>query len=54
MDRAGVDIRASMHAQDLLRDIEWQLYTPFEQNEEVHRMYARAQTIVQQMSIQPS
>ena len=54
MDKAGIDNETSLRAQQLLRDIEWQLYTPFEQNEKLNEMYARAQTIIQMMNVQRS
>lgn len=54
MDKAGIDNETSLLAQRLLRDIEWQLYTPFEQNEMLNEMYARSQTIIQTMNMQRS
>jgi BatD DUF11 like domain len=47
MDKAGVNNNAILQTQQLLQDIEWQLYTPFERNEKLQEMYARAQTIIQ-------
>jgi hypothetical protein len=54
MDKAGIENDTSLLAQQLLRDIEWQLYTPFEHNEMLNEMYARAQTIIQMMNVQRS
>lgn len=46
MDRAGVDNDIILRTQTLIQEIEWQLYTPFEHDEKLHRMYADAQTII--------
>lgn len=54
MDKAGIENETSLLAQQLLKDIEWQLYTPFEQNEMLNEMYARAKTIIQMMNVQRS
>ncbi len=54
MDKAGIENDTSLLAQQLLRDIEWQLYTPFEHSEMLNEMYARAQTIIQMMNVQRS
>lgn len=52
MDKAETDNETVLETQQLLREIEWELYTPFEQNEKLHQMYARAQTIVQVLNVQ--
>jgi hypothetical protein len=49
MDKAGVDNSIMLQTQQLLQDIEWQLYTPFVRNEKLNDMYARAQTIIQML-----
>ncbi len=51
MDKAGIDNSTMLQTQQLLQDIEWQLYTPFERNEKLNEMYARAQTIIQTLSM---
>lgn len=50
MDKAGIDNDTSLLAQKLLRDINQQLYTPFENDTELHEMYSRAQTVIQMMN----
>jgi hypothetical protein len=50
MDNAGLDNNNSLLAQALFRDIEWQLYTPYERSEKMNETYATAQTLIQQMS----
>lgn len=52
MDKAGIENETSLLAQQLMRDIEWQLYTPFEHNEQLTEMYARAQTLIHMMNVQ--
>ncbi|MCY7293432.1 MAG: hypothetical protein LH615_14740, partial [Ferruginibacter sp.] len=47
MDKAGIDNDTILQTNRLIQDIEWQLYTPFERNEAINEMYARAQNIVQ-------
>ena len=46
MDNAGTDNTIILQTQQLLRDIELQLYTPFEQNQEFREMYVRACAII--------
>ena len=47
MDKAGVSNDLILQTQELIKEIEWQLYTPFERNEELQTIYAKAQNIVQ-------
>lgn len=47
LDKSGVDNSLILQTEALLSDIEWQLYTPFERNERLNEMYAKAQTIIQ-------
>ncbi len=47
MDKENIDNNTSLDIQQLLQEIEWQLYTPFERSEKLNEMYARAQTIIQ-------
>ena len=51
MDNAGTDNTIILQTQQLLRDIELQLYAPFEQNEQFKEMYARAQTLIQVLKV---
>ena len=51
MDKAGIENTVILQVQQLLQDIEWQLYTPSRENELLHQTYARAQTIVQQLNM---
>ncbi|MEJ7610412.1 MAG: BatD family protein [Ferruginibacter sp.] len=54
MDKAGTDNDAILRTQQLLLEIEFELYTPFEQNEKSHRVYAESQTLVQILNMQKS
>ena len=47
MDKAAIDNETILQTNSLIQDIEWQLYTPFERNEAINEMYARAQKILQ-------
>ncbi len=47
MDKAGIENDLSLSTQQLLQDIEWQLYTPFERNDAMHTYYARSQEVIQ-------
>ena len=46
MDKVGITNSLILQTQDLVKEIEWQLYTPFERNEELNNMYAKAQNLV--------
>ena len=47
MDKKNISNDTVLQLQKLLGEIEWQLYTPFERNEQMNRMYQEAQDIVQ-------
>ncbi len=47
MDKAGISNEITLQTQELVKEIEWQLYTPYEKNDELNKMYNRAQDIVQ-------
>ncbi len=47
MDKAGIDNDLALNTQQLLQDIEWQLYTPFERNDAMHEYYGRCQDVIQ-------
>ncbi len=46
MDRGGIANTHILQVQQLIKDIEWQLYTPFERNEALNEMYVRAQNVI--------
>lgn len=54
MDKAGIENETILQTQQLIQDIEWQLYTPFERNEAINEMYAKAQNIVQMLGVKNS
>lgn len=47
MDKAGIDIDTSFQMENLLQQIEWQLYTPLGRDENMREVYARAQSLLQ-------
>jgi BatD DUF11 like domain len=47
MDKQNIDNNIGLQTQQLMQEIEWQLYTPFERSEKLNEMYASAQTIIQ-------
>lgn len=47
MDRQNMSNDTVLQLQKLLEEIEWQLYTPFERNEQMNAMYQQAQDIIQ-------
>ena len=47
MDRAGVDNEIALQTQQIIEEIEWQLYTPFERNELMNDLYNRTQSLLQ-------
>ncbi len=51
MDKAGISNYLSLQTSQLLQEIEWQLYTPFERNEKMYEYYAKAQTLIQALQI---
>ncbi len=49
MDKAGIDNSLTLTAQQLLKEIEWQLYTPMERNDALHDTFARSQCLVEKI-----
>ena len=49
-DKKGVSIYTSSQIQQLLDDIEWQLYTPFAAEDKMMDMYNNADAIVQTLN----
>lgn len=47
LDRRGVSHETSMQLHQLMDEIEWQLYTPFAENEKMKAIYERANEIIQ-------
>lgn len=47
MDSKGIQNGVILQLQQLLQEIEWQLYTPFERNERMRELYGRSQELVQ-------
>ena len=47
MDKAGIDNEIILQLQQLLQEIEWQLYTPFERKDSMGQLYSCSQTILQ-------
>jgi BatD DUF11 like domain len=52
MDNAGISNHTTLETQALLKEIEWQLYTPFERSETLYNLYAKAQVLIQTMQHQ--
>ena len=50
LDAKGISNETSVELQKLLDEIEWQLYTPFADNEQMRSMYERANGLVQLMN----
>lgn len=50
MDSSGIENHLILQLQQLLQDIEWMLYTPFERNEKMNEVYFRAQEIIQSIN----
>lgn len=46
LDKKGVTVTTSLQIQQLLNDIEWQLYTPYTDENKMQEMYQTANTIV--------
>lgn len=46
-DKAGVDNTVTLELQQLMQEIEWQLYTPFERTGMMGDLYSRAQSVIQ-------
>lgn len=47
LDAKGISNETTMELQNLIDEIEWQLYTPFADNEKMKTMYERANDLVQ-------
>jgi hypothetical protein len=45
-DRSGVAVSTSLQIQQLLDDIEWQLYTPFAEENKMEEMFNNADAVV--------
>jgi hypothetical protein len=50
MDRAGIENEVVLQLQQLLQEIEWQLYTPFERGEEMALRYSQCRMILQSIN----
>lgn len=49
-DKAGIDNAVTLELQQLMQEIEWQLYTPFERSDMMSDLYSRAQSVIQTIS----
>jgi BatD DUF11 like domain len=47
MDKKNISNETVLRLQQLLQQIEWQLYTPFERNERMNAMYQETQDVIQ-------
>ena len=47
MDKKNISNDTSLQLQQLLQEIEWQLYTPFERNEKTNELYQKTHDIIQ-------
>ena len=47
MDKKNISNDTALQLQQLLQEIEWQLYTPFERNEKMNALYHNAQDVIQ-------
>ena len=50
MDKKNISNDTVLQLQQLLKEVEWQLYTPFERNEKMNGMYQEAQDIIQMIN----
>ncbi|CAN5730594.1 BatD family protein [soil metagenome] len=50
MDKQNISNDTVLQLQQLLKQIEWQLYTPFERNDKMNAMYQEAQDILQMIN----
>ncbi len=50
MDRAGIENDVVLQLQELLQEIEWQLYTPSERGEEMAVIFSRSQALLQSIN----
>ena len=46
-DKAGIDNAITLQVQQLMQEVEWQLYTPQDRNDTMHDLYSRAQSAIQ-------
>ncbi len=51
MDKKGIANDIVLKLQELMQQIEWQLYTPFERNEKMNELYREAQELVQMINV---
>lgn len=49
LDAKGIDNSISLRLQQLMQEIEWQLYTPFERNEKMNERYHETMEIIQRI-----
>lgn len=50
LDKAGIENEVVLQLQQLLQEIEWQLYTPFERDETMELIYSRSQAVLQSIN----
>ena len=50
-DKKGIAVNTSLALQQLLDDIEWQLYTPFSEQDKMSDLYERANTFIHSFRI---
>ena len=50
MDKRNINNETVLQLQQLLREVEWQLYTPFERNEKMSVLFQDAHDIIQQIN----
>lgn len=50
LDKKGIAVSTSLQVQQLLNDIEWQLYTPYANGNKMQEMYQTANTIIHSFS----
>lgn len=46
-DKAGIDNAVTLQVQQLMQEIEWQLYTPFDRTDTMNDLYSTAQSVIQ-------
>ena len=51
MDQRGISNDIILQLQALMREIEWQLYTPFERTEKMNELYRQAQSVIQTINL---
>ncbi len=51
MDKSGIENETVLQLQQLMQEIEWQLYTPFVQTEKRNELYDRASNLIAQLRI---